>query len=180
MYWGVLESTGATINSQHLSRHRCWHALSKLTKCKHFYVFPINICSIECVFTSHYCRTRFDSSSLASAKISLEFAVEITPIISHIGVVFPFMASLSLGHYHSDLLMIWRKRYHFCRYQIQFYSMSSLYGSSVRIYQYDESQSELSALVDSLPVCPGVRRVCSPHSLLVWFITHRQPQLPPY
>mgnify|MGYP001796575078 CR=1 FL=1 len=49
-----------------------------------------------------YCRRRFDSNSLTAVKIvtekwllSLEFAVEIMPIITYIGVVFPFMGSLS-------------------------------------------------------------------------------------
>ena len=36
----------------------------------------------------------------------LDCAIEITPIIRHIGVVLSFMGSLSLGCYHFDLLMI--------------------------------------------------------------------------
>ena len=47
------------------------------------------------------CRTGFDSNSLTAAEIaarlslSLEFAIEIIPIIPYIGVVFSFMGSLS-------------------------------------------------------------------------------------
>mgnify|MGYP001795593746 FL=1 len=47
------------------------------------------------------CRTGFDSDGLTATKItkkmslSLEFVIEIMPIMRYIGVVFPFMGLLS-------------------------------------------------------------------------------------
>ena len=61
----------------------------------------------------YYCRTGFNSDGLTAKTIvtrneslSLEFAIEVTPIIPYIGVVFPFMGLLSLNCYHFYFLMI--------------------------------------------------------------------------
>ena len=59
-----------------------------------------------------YCRTEFGSDGLTAARIatkdalSLEFVTEIIPNIPYIGVVFPFMGSLSLDRNNFSFAMI--------------------------------------------------------------------------
>ena len=67
-------------------------------------------------YTLLYCRTRFYSDSLTTHEnsdekwlLSLEFVLEMVPIIPYIGVVFPFIGSLSLDHNHFYFLMILKK-----------------------------------------------------------------------
>ena len=49
------------------------------------------------------------ATSAMNCTLSLEFAMEIMPILPYIGVVFPFMGSLSLGCHNSYFLMILKK-----------------------------------------------------------------------
>ena len=47
-----------------------------------------------------------DSGSLAVAKIATEIiAIEITPFITYVGVVFSFMGLLSSDRYHFDFMI---------------------------------------------------------------------------
>ena len=61
---------------------------------------------------TQYCKTGLNSGSLTAAKVatnesspSLDYALEIIPIIPYIGVVFPFLRSLWLLCYHFYFLM---------------------------------------------------------------------------
>ena len=53
-----------------------------------------------------HCRTGSNGCKNNDEKLSLEFAIEITPIVPYIGVVFSSMESLSLDRYHFYFLMI--------------------------------------------------------------------------
>ena len=43
------------------------------------------------------------------SRLSLDYTIEIIPILSYIGVVFPFVGSIPLGCYHLDFVMSSKK-----------------------------------------------------------------------
>ena len=67
--------------------------------------------------SSYALKTGLDSGSLTAAKtatkhlfLSLEFTIEIMPIMTYTGVVFSFMGSLSINRHHFYLLMILKEK----------------------------------------------------------------------